>query len=284
MLTLQDTPVHLIFMSDGIHLSNFAGNKKECPVYMTMSNISSKIRHMPSMHTVVMVTLLLIPFKNRNVPQKQLDEQRKTNRDVLNEVLRWVLQPLTFEQNPNAESGYYNVLCAEGNFRGCKPVLAAWLADSPEYSDLHHYKRHVCFWCECPKNEVGDYVLPDKQHPWWNHNLYRTLSDANTKETNAELSSRYVDRGLCVLHQIPCIVSELPKPNLLDTMQNGMLDQLQKWIFHFMKTHEQLDKYNAIWLSVPAYHILKQKNMSYEEVSQWNGRRWRKWAGTCLEL
>jgi hypothetical protein len=51
-----------------------------------------------------------------------------------------------------------------------------------------------------------------------------------------------------------------------------MLDHLQKWIFHCMKTHEQLDKYNAIWLSVPAYHDLTPKNMSYKEVSQWNGK------------
>jgi len=55
-------------------------------------------------------------------------------------------------------------------------------------------------------------------------------------------------------------------------MQIVMIDHLQKWIFHFMKTHEQLDKLNAIWLSVPAYHDLTPKTESYEEVSQWNGK------------
>jgi hypothetical protein len=55
-------------------------------------------------------------------------------------------------------------------------------------------------------------------------------------------------------------------------MQIGILNHLQKWIFHFMKMHEQLDKYNAIWLSVAAYHHLTPKNKSYEEVSQWNGK------------
>jgi hypothetical protein len=39
-----------------------------------------------------------------------------------------------------------------------------------------------------------------------------------------------------------------------------------------MKTHEGLDKYNAIWLSVPAYHNLTPKNKPYEEVSEWNGK------------
>jgi len=75
-----------------------------------------------------------------------------------------------------------------------------------------------------------------------------------------------------VFRHIPCIVSDIPKPDLLHTMQIGMLDSLQKWIFHFMKTHERLDKYNAIWLSVPAYHDLTPKNKSYEEGSQWNGK------------
>jgi hypothetical protein len=78
-------------MFDRTHLSNFAGDKKEWPVYMTIGNLSSKIRQMPSAQTVLMVALLPIPFKNRNIAQKQLDEQRQTNREVLNEVLGLVL-------------------------------------------------------------------------------------------------------------------------------------------------------------------------------------------------
>jgi len=81
------------------------------------------------------------------------------------------------------------------------------------------------------------------------------LIDANTKAADAELWSRHVHRGFNVFQHIPCIVSDLPKPDLLHTMQIGMLDHLQKWIFHFMKRQERLDKYNAIWLSLPAYHI-----------------------------
>jgi len=239
---------------------------------MTIGNLSSKLRQMPSTHSVVMVALLPILIKNSNIPQKLLDEQWQTNREVLNEVLRRVIHPLTFKQNPSAESGYYHVLCADGNFRRCKLVLAAWLASGPVYSDLHHLERHVCFWCECPKNELGDYVPPDKQHPRRDHNLYRTRSDANTKGADAELSSRHVHRRFNVCRHIPCIVSDLAKPDLLHTMQIGMLDHLQKLIFHFMKTHERLDKYNAIWLSVPAYHNLTPNNNSYEEVSQWNGK------------
>jgi len=115
-------------------------------------------------------------------------------------------------------------------------------------------------------------VPPDKQHPRRDHNLYRMLSDANTKAADAELSSRHVHLGFNVFRHILCIVRDLPKPDLLHTMQISMLDHLQKWIVHFMKTHERLDKKNAIWLSVPASHDLTPKNKSNEDVSQWNGK------------
>jgi hypothetical protein len=65
-------------------------------------------------------------------------------------------------------------------------------------------------------------------------------------------------------------------------MQIGMSDHLQKWIFHFMKTHERFDKYNAIWLSLPAYHHLRPKNKSYEEVSQWNGKEMKEMSRDLL--
>jgi hypothetical protein len=178
----------------------------------------------------------------------------------MNEVLRRVLRPLTLKQHPSTESGFYKVLCADSNFRHCKPVLSAWLAECPGYSDLHHLERHICLWCQFLKHELGDYVHSDKQHPQREHNLYTTLTNAKIKAADAELSSHHAHRGFNLFRPIPSNVNDLPNPDLLHTMLIGMLDPLQKWIFHFMKTHERLNKYNAIWLSVPAYHDLTPKN------------------------
>jgi hypothetical protein len=140
-----DTLVPSIIRSDGKYLANFPGDKTEWPVYMTIGNLSSKIRLMPPTHSVRMVGLRPIPIKNRNIPQKRLDEQQLTHREVLNSVLQRLRQPITLKHNPSTESGYYKVLCADGNFRLCIPVFAAWLADCPEYSKLHHLEWHVCF-------------------------------------------------------------------------------------------------------------------------------------------
>jgi hypothetical protein len=83
-------------MSDGMHHSNFAGHKNEWPVYITIGNLSSKLYQMPTMHSILMVALLPIPINARNIPQTRLDEQQHNNRELLKEVFRRSLQPLTF--------------------------------------------------------------------------------------------------------------------------------------------------------------------------------------------
>jgi len=114
-------------------------------------------------------------------------------------------------------------------------------------------------------------VHPDKQHPRRHHKPYRTLSDSNTNSADPEILSRQFHRRFNVFRYLLCIVSDLPKSDLLYSLLIGMLHHLQKCIFHFIKTHEGLNKYNAIWLSVPAYHDLTPQNKSYEEDSRMEG-------------
>jgi len=83
-----NTPGPLILMSDGTHVSDFAGDKKQWRVWMTIGYIWSKIRQRPSMSRVEMVTLLPIPIKNPNIPQNWVHEQLQTTREVLEEWLR----------------------------------------------------------------------------------------------------------------------------------------------------------------------------------------------------
>jgi len=51
-----------------------------------------------------------------------------------------------------------------------------------------------------------------------------------------------------------------------------------------MKTHEWLVKYNAIWLSVPAYHNLSPKNQTSEDVSQWKGKEMKEMSRYLLRV
>jgi hypothetical protein len=97
MLRVGDTLVPLILRSDRTQLTNFAGEKKVWPVYVTFGNVSLKLCQMPTTHSVVMVALLPIPIKYCNFPQMWLDEQQQTNRVLLYNVLQCILEPLRFE-------------------------------------------------------------------------------------------------------------------------------------------------------------------------------------------
>jgi hypothetical protein len=60
-------------MSDRTHLSNGAGDNQEWPVYMTIGNLSLKIRQMHPMDSVVMVALLPIHIMNRNISSEEAE-------------------------------------------------------------------------------------------------------------------------------------------------------------------------------------------------------------------
>jgi hypothetical protein len=107
------------------------------------------------------------------------------------------------------------------------------------------------------------------------------LSDANTKAADAKFSSHHIHQSFDVFGHSPSIVSYLTKYDFLHMMQTGLLDHLQTWIFHFIKMHERLNKYNAIWFSVGAYHDLTPNHKSYEVVSQWNGKEMKEMS-QCL--
>jgi hypothetical protein len=75
-LSVGDIWAPLIIRFNRTHPSNYAGDKKQWPGYMTIGTLSSMICQMPSMHSIVMVALLPIPIIKYNIPQTWLDEQR----------------------------------------------------------------------------------------------------------------------------------------------------------------------------------------------------------------
>jgi hypothetical protein len=90
------------------------------------------------------------------------------------------------------------------------------------------------------------------QHPWQDEQIDTTLSDANTKAADGEISSLHGRSKFSVFRHIPCIVSNFLNPDHLHPMQISILEQLQMWILHYRKMYKWLDQYDAMWLLVPA--------------------------------
>ena len=57
-LSYGTTMAPLILSSDKTQLTQFQGDKKAWPVYLTIGNVSKNIQHQPSMHATVLVGYL----------------------------------------------------------------------------------------------------------------------------------------------------------------------------------------------------------------------------------
>ncbi|KAF8427191.1 hypothetical protein BGX38DRAFT_1082155, partial [Terfezia claveryi] len=57
-LLVGTTLVPVLFVSNAIHLTNFSGNGKVWPIYMSIGNIKSRFRNKLTSHAWIVVALL----------------------------------------------------------------------------------------------------------------------------------------------------------------------------------------------------------------------------------
>jgi hypothetical protein len=64
-------------------------------------------------------------------------------------------------------------------------------------------------------------------------------------------------------------------PEILHTVYPGVLQHMMSWIVSFLKEHKRMDRFDAIWMGVPAYPDFLKFNKTYAVVSQWTGKEMR---------
>jgi len=130
--------VRIIGMSDQTHLTNFSGDKKAWPVYITLGNLPSGRRNSPTSMAVLLLALLSIPPKLSKC-SKADQRQRQINADTLQDVFELIFAPL---QDPGHDG--VPIDCADRKVRRCFPILAAWIVDHRENVALHAIKSTLC--------------------------------------------------------------------------------------------------------------------------------------------
>ena len=85
------TIVPIICASDETHLMNYSGDKSAWPVYITIGNLSSKVRNASSSHRLLLLGLLPITPKHQS-----LSEVNKSRiHTILQECVYELLSPLS---------------------------------------------------------------------------------------------------------------------------------------------------------------------------------------------
>jgi len=79
--------VPVLFVSDATHLTNFSGDGKVWPLYMTIGNIKSSIRNKPTSHAWVPVAILPnTPKRIKKVPVWSEEKQEHAALQVLHDL------------------------------------------------------------------------------------------------------------------------------------------------------------------------------------------------------
>ncbi|KAF8429990.1 hypothetical protein BGX38DRAFT_1104985 [Terfezia claveryi] len=117
-LPIGSSLVPVLLTSDQTCLTNFSGDKKLWPLFMSIGNIRSEIRNQPSRQAWILMGLFPVgPKRNNKIPGSVLTTF----------IGRWS-----------------NILCGDGKVRRCIPILSAWLADHMENVNIHGIKTNHC--------------------------------------------------------------------------------------------------------------------------------------------
>jgi len=200
-------------------------------------------------------------------------------------MLVWrVLQLLTCKSNPGTGSRYCDSLCADGTSRRCKPVLAAWLPDWPEYSDIHHLKRHVCFGASVQRTNLQVMSILTSNTPGRiTTYIERVAMPTPRQPIRSTRRAMCMEDSMC-LDQFP--VSWLTSWSLTSSIEwrSACLTACRGG-FSTAWRHT-----NGSTTSMPTGYPCLLTTTSHQQMSHMRkflngmGKRWRKWAGTCLEL
>jgi len=108
-------------------MTNFSGDKKGWPVYLSLGNVNTNIRSKISNRCYVLIALLPVPPKHTfKGPGKQnaLRDQQDNNREILRCCFEIILRPL----NDIQKLGKL-MICPDGRMRLCFPIVCGWVAD-----------------------------------------------------------------------------------------------------------------------------------------------------------
>jgi hypothetical protein len=265
-------------MSDQTHLTNFSGDKKAWPVYITIGNLTSTRRNKPGSMAVLLLALLPVPpkFAKSSAADKL---QRQINADTLRGVFELIFRPLR-----DTMAAGVPVDCADGKIRQCFPILSGWIADHMENVTLHGIKSNACPKCEVGPEELGTGIGPQRARDYARYERLRENCSLGLESDDAQdtFETLGIKMGQNVFQELERVSApDLHKPDLLHTIYLGLFKHMMDWIQAFLKKHARQQAFDDAWKALPPYPGFFVPKKAYREVTQWQGKEMRN-LGRCL--
>ncbi|QRV92732.1 hypothetical protein RhiJN_20750 [Ceratobasidium sp. AG-Ba] len=253
------TLISCIVSSDETRLTNFQGNKKAHPVYLTIGNLPKRLRKRISKRSSILIGYLPVPKLDC---ETRVEEKRKIKQEIFHRCMEELLAPLADAVN----AGGAEVPCADGNIRRIYPVLASYVADHPEQCKVACVKQTHCPLCTVHPKSKGD--LTDSS--------LRTTDDViqTMKRRGSKGARRFKRQGLLPIRpfwesMLFVDIGTLMTPDLLHQLHKGVMkDHLIRWVTTILGKPLVDERYT----SMPDYQGLRHFKNGISSVSQWTGR------------
>jgi len=253
--------VPLIIATDKTSLTQFSGDKKAYPVYLTIGNISKDIRRQPSSRATILIGYLLI--SKLECFREAGDSRKFAVYRLFHHCMRIIMEPL-IEAGKNG----IEMTCADSFVRRIFPILAAYVADYPEQCLVA-----CCMENRCPCCLVGR----DKRGENTNLPLRSPAATLGTLFEHKNGNGPYLfdDEGLRPIYYP--FWADLPYTDIFACITPDILHQLHKGVFkdHLVKWCTSLTsegEVDARFKAMTNYHDLRHFKKGISSVSQWTGK------------
>ncbi|QRV83755.1 plasma membrane ATPase 4 [Ceratobasidium sp. AG-Ba] len=210
------TIIPVIISSDETKLTNFSGDKKAHPVYITIGNLPKRLRRRTSKRANILLGYLPVPKLNCESNQ---DERRLQRRHLFHQCMRALVKPLAEAAKTGVE-----VACADGGVRRIYPLLASYIADFPEQCKVACIKQTHCPLCTAHPKQKGDLA----NWPPRTHDDITKAMDAHRVRGNAKFE----------------------RMGLFDLHKGVMKDHLTRWVTEILKKQLMDERHSTM----PEYH------------------------------
>lgn len=251
-------------------MSKFPGGQEAYPVYLTIGNISKRLRRMASTHTTVILGYLLVD-RFKDVAD---DAKRKVLRGtLLHQAMHAIMEPL----EAAGETGVA-MWCADGHERRIYLLMAAFVGDWPEQNDMACTVQSGCPVCTKKPRGRGD---GDRAPTHPQSDTLRALDSYRQTGRPGDLHPLGLRPLWPWWANLPTVTfGQCITPDLLHQLHKGMVEHAIEWVQTMVGTKVIDDRY----ASMTHAHGLRHFKRGISTVSHWTGSELKEMAKQLLPI
>ena len=260
-LPAGSTVIPVLLGSDKTHLTVFAGDKKAWPLYLSIGNITSKIRNSPSKNAWVIIGYIpIVEFH---------EHQSAAEARLFHQCIRHILNPLLVAGNNGI-----NMTDSKGDVRFSFPLVAAHIADYPEQILVACAAGYNSPVTTANYYQLGDpKPSPPRTYAWTMHQIACAVQRIDPADIAAY---HEVAKGLGVNDVYEPYWKDLPgfqpelviAPDILHGLIRFWRDHLLRWVIRLVGKDEIDSRLRALQ-RIPGWRHFKN---GIKHLSQWTGR------------